>query len=263
MNNYKNGCSEEPSLKQIEVDMPSSECKSWYIRWLPSDYQFLMRTCHGILGNEEFCEGLRKIDEEQTLQYWCSRLALRLSLTRYTDFAISPESWNIVKMSSGKLVVKNSLIKDNHIDVSISHSYGVVVCAVSRETSVGIDIEAANRKINPALINKTIFSAVELKHLRSKTAKERNSLALKLWTLKEACAKATGLGMRMNFSDMDLLGAETGQFKLQGVLNSVDPLQNWRLKQHVFQRHYILSIATATAAPLYRPTLEAGRHDYV
>ena len=75
-------------------------------------------------------------------------------------------------------------------DFNISHSDGMVVCAISQQCKVGIDIEA----IQPIILNEyeSVFTALELKTIRE--SNQRRTTFFKYWTRKEAIMKADGRG---------------------------------------------------------------------
>ncbi|MBN9200532.1 MAG: 4'-phosphopantetheinyl transferase superfamily protein [Microbacterium chocolatum] len=96
--------------------------------------------------------------------------------------------------------VKPRLVGSEGVDFSISHSGDAVLVAVARGVRVGADVEAApfaafdskalrRRMLTPA-------EAEELPRLRPEDA--RTHLA-RLWTAKEAGAKATGEGLASDF----------------------------------------------------------------
>jgi 4'-phosphopantetheinyl transferase len=80
---------------------------------------------------------------------------------------------------------------DNIIDFNIAHSANYVICAISKQTRVGIDIEKI-RKIK--LDNFNVFlSKEELKEIQA--SKNPNRQFFILWAKKEAVSKADGQGL--------------------------------------------------------------------
>jgi 4'-phosphopantetheinyl transferase superfamily len=76
-------------------------------------------------------------------------------------------------------------------DVSISHSANVVCCAVALEGRVGIDVEDEKPKRRYPEISETFFSAEEQRVVQ----RDGVSGFLGCWVLREAYAKATGIGL--------------------------------------------------------------------
>jgi 4'-phosphopantetheinyl transferase len=79
---------------------------------------------------------------------------------------------------------------------SLTHTDGLVACAVSPVCPLGIDAEARKRRPVPGEVLEEILAPSELELLRSAPIERRDDLFLRLWTLREAYAKATGHGVR-------------------------------------------------------------------
>lgn len=234
-----------PVLESVNVDMPAADCKSWFMRWSDTDYLAVKESAVATLSEEEYNIGLQKADNNQALQYWCSRLAVRFSLSQYVDFKCAPSDWELVKLPSGKLALGASDVAEN-IDFSLTHVEGMAVVTIATGSVVGVDLERTDRRFKTATImNGTTFSKSEVKLLCMTSARKRSELALKFWTLKEACSKTIGLGLQMAFSDLQFQVSGKGDCVVQKIV-SPKPLQDWKVSQQLFQKDYFLSIAIAS-----------------
>lgn len=74
--------------------------------------------------------------------------------------------------------------KGSHYYISITHSDGQVVCGLSTDVSIGVDIEPTARQITPELRNR-IMGEHEVKTLQGVNT-------LRIWTMKEALLKLYG-----------------------------------------------------------------------
>jgi len=103
-------------------------------------------------------------------------------------FDIDYKEIEIVKNDNGK-----PFIKDKNIYFSISHSYGLIVCAISNK-NIGIDVE----KIKPISL-KTIdmFASIHEKNYITKTYKNIEERFFTIYTLKEAYVKMYGFDLKM------------------------------------------------------------------
>lgn len=235
-----------PKLEAVDVDMPVAECKSWFMRWSEADYDEVKESARQILSEEEYNHGLQKSDNTQALQQWCSRLAVRYSLSHYVNFSCAPKDWHLVKLSTGKLVLGASSQSASDIDFSLTHVEGMAVCTIARGAAVGVDLERTDRRFKTATImNGTTFSESEVKLLCMTSARKRSELALKFWTLKEACSKTIGLGLQMAFSDLQFQVSGQGECQVQKI-TSPTPLRDWKVSQQVFEDDYFLSVAVAS-----------------
>lgn len=119
-----------------------------------------------------------------------SRVAGKLLLRQmYEELTGEEEMPEIGKMPRGKPYF---LTGDLHF--SITHTKTRVFCAIS-DKPIGIDAEDLNRLVNPTLAEK-ILSPAELARYEAAPAKDRNEILLRLWVMKEAEVKCSGLGLR-------------------------------------------------------------------
>ena len=81
---------------------------------------------------------------------------------------------------------------DSPVRFSISHTKDRVFCVLSHK-NVGMDAERMDRKIDLRLAQK-ILSPGEME--RWQKQEDKHSALLRLWVLKEAYAKLTGLGLQ-------------------------------------------------------------------
>lgn len=84
------------------------------------------------------------------------------------------------------------------IDFSLSHATGMVACAVGFGCAVGIDLESLDRRVSLGIARR-FFAADEYAWLTGLAEDAQPAAFLHLWTLKEAVAKAVGLGIQLGF----------------------------------------------------------------
>ena len=99
---------------------------------------------------------------------------------------------------------------------SLSHSAGVVACAISPVHAIGIDVEAINGAVDVSRIATRYFTPDEATSLLRWPVEDRPQRFFELWTLKEALLKAAGIGpattidsvsFRVNDGTIDLVSA--------------------------------------------------------
>jgi 4'-phosphopantetheinyl transferase len=93
---------------------------------------------------------------------------------------------------------------------NLSHSGGVALFAFSSSAEVGVDVEPANRKVEPLRIAGRFFSPSEVQTLRSLPQASQARAFLTCWTRKEAFIKARGdgLGLALDSFDVTLAPSE-------------------------------------------------------
>jgi len=81
---------------------------------------------------------------------------------------------------------------------SVSHTRGVVACAIATYGVVGVDVETIDATIDGAAFARRHFAAEEAAALEACAVDERSSRFFEFWTLKEAILKASGVGMGLS-----------------------------------------------------------------
>ena len=93
---------------------------------------------------------------------------------------------------------------------NVSHSGELALYAFARACELGVDVEAVRDVPESAAIAQQHFSAPENARLLSAPAQERPLEFLRLWTRKEAYAKALGDGMARPLGAIDVTGTPAG-----------------------------------------------------
>lgn len=117
---------------------------------------------------------------------------LRLALSTYADKAAG--DWRFAAAPSGKPELAGPH-RDTSLTFSLAHARTIVACTVSRDGSVGIDVEAVPAEdIDEAFAGFSLAPAERALLERFEPAARRVAFA-RLWTLKEAVLKAFGEGV--------------------------------------------------------------------
>lgn len=108
--------------------------------------------------------------------------------------------------------------KNSNILFNLSHTRNGVMCSIYKNR-VGCDIENVVEKVIPA---KSIFCPNEIERIRDDTR-----YFTKIWTLKEAYSKCTGLGLTEKLNDIDFSRFVNNKiFKINDYLFFSDNEQN-------------------------------------
>jgi 4'-phosphopantetheinyl transferase len=78
---------------------------------------------------------------------------------------------------------------------NLSHTHGLVACAVTRAVDIGVDVEYAERRVDILGVARQVFSPVEVAGLAALSGAAQRERFFELWTLKEAYIKAIGKGL--------------------------------------------------------------------
>jgi 4'-phosphopantetheinyl transferase len=78
---------------------------------------------------------------------------------------------------------------------NLSHTHGLVACAVTRAADIGVDVEYVERKVELLGVANHVFSPREIQGLVALSGGAQRERFFELWTLKEAYIKAIGKGL--------------------------------------------------------------------
>jgi 4'-phosphopantetheinyl transferase len=130
--------------------------------------------------------------EPARVLYLSAHALLRLALSRLTGHA--PEAWRFASDPRGKPTI-DVPPADPPLHFSLTHTDGLVACAIASEPEVGIDAESVTRNGGFEGLARRFYSRDEQRLLAETPAERYRDTFLDLWTLKEAYLKARGLGL--------------------------------------------------------------------
>ena len=114
----------------------------------------------------------------------------------------------LIESGFSKSILEEIKIDENNrpyinqdIDFNISHSGNYVICAVSIQSKIGIDIEEI-KNIDINEINEIVFNDEDDK--RFKNTQTPLEFFYDIWTLKEAALKADGIGLMIPLKDIEI-----------------------------------------------------------
>lgn len=136
------------------------------------------------------CARLRAEGDQN--RFLAARVVIRTMLSAYTGER--PEHWTFCSGEYGRPEIERPAAW-SRVGISITHTDGLVACAVAPGLEVGVDAEAVDHRIDCMKLARRFFSRHEVEALHGLPAAERASAFLDYWTLKEAYVKALGCGM--------------------------------------------------------------------
>lgn len=130
------------------------------------------------------------------------------------------------------------------LDVNISHCRGLVACVGGFGCRVGIDAESlesesVDGEIGPSLAEE-LFSREEMRWLRSRPPRTTAASFLRLWTLKEALAKADGAGLGLGLDNCAVLPDPPRLLSLPPRMGAVS---EWTLRQWSPTPRHVVAMA--------------------
>lgn len=94
------------------------------------------------------------------------------------------------------------------VSFNVSHTKGMLLCAVSIEGNIGVDVELVRKA--PSSVMKRAFHEEEKAYVEEASDKEElyNRRFFQIWTQKEAYTKYLGTGISSKLSEINTLSSE-------------------------------------------------------
>ena len=133
------------------------------------------------------------------------RYYLRQLLEETTGYRGS--TWRIAPDGDGKPQATHPQSKPA-IHINLSHTKGALLCGLSDVSPLGVDLENIQRDVKFEKLQERCFTPVENGWIAEASSLEDGFF--RAWTLKEAYLKATGLGIRIELKDLEIVPSASG-----------------------------------------------------
>jgi 4'-phosphopantetheinyl transferase len=188
----------------------------------------LLTELASLLTPEELARQYRYAHERDRRQFFLARVLARTVLGSYLKrpctslrFTTTPYGKPLLLETDGQAAVRFNL----------THSHGVIACAVSPTHEVGIDVEDERRNLAYLELADRYFARPESAHLRGLEGEEQRAAFFAIWTLKEAFVKAIGQGLTY---PLDIFAFELERDRLRAFRRLTDDVpRDW----HFYQFH--------------------------
>jgi 4'-phosphopantetheinyl transferase len=130
--------------------------------------------------------------EETRDHHLLTRALVRTTLSRYAP--VAPEAWRFTENAHGCPFIAADQ-NPGGLHFNVSHTHGLIVCAVTRGRALGVDVEYEPRKSRTTKIADRFFAPSEAEALDRLPESEQRQRFFCYWTLKEAYIKARGMGL--------------------------------------------------------------------
>jgi 4'-phosphopantetheinyl transferase len=208
----------------------------------------LLREYRRLLTPEEHEATERFVFARHRHQHLITRALQRDLLSRYTGEC--PTVWRFEKNAYGKPAISFPGCWDR-LKFNLSHTDGLVACAVTQDRDVGVDVEFISRPTSVLELAPSVFSPPELAALRDLAPGRQRARFFALWTLKEAYIKARGMGLSIPLAKFSFAFSRTGEIAID-----IDPSLNDDAVTWHFERSYATAdhaIALAARRPNEQP----------
>ncbi len=177
-----------------------------------------------------------------------ARILVRTTLSRYDG--VEASNWRFRANRYGRPAIETPA---SSLRFNLSHTAGLVVCLVSRDREVGVDVEPRSRSGEWLDLASRFFSPREAAGLREVEVSERPRRFLEYWTLKEAYIKARGMGLAIPLADFsfDLPAPRPDAVRIRFAPSLDDDPARWQFGVRELGGHHL--VATAVEADAAAP----------
>jgi 4'-phosphopantetheinyl transferase len=223
----------------LPLPLSDRQVDLWYVFCHKTADPRLVDECRALLPPEDVAQEQRFVREVDRLQFVLSRALLRTALSFYTG--VAPDAWTFARDAYGKPAV--AAPAEASLPFNLSHSHGLVACAVTLNRGVGVDLEDFSRPTDHLLLARRYFHRSETAVLESLAPEERGAAFFRFWTLKEAFMKAHGMGLSIPLADVafTLPAGRPAEVSFRGTVDE-DP-QDWQFAQLRLASRYQLALA--------------------
>jgi 4'-phosphopantetheinyl transferase len=150
-----------------------------------------------LLNTEERAREARFHFDADKERFVIGRTLARLQLSRFLGG--DPRQWQFVTNDYGRPELSGSP-GPKGLGFNVSHTHGLIACAVTATADVGVDVEWVDRPLSHDIAER-FFAPREVADLRTLPAAEQQRVFFDYWTLKEAYIKARGMGLALPLAD--------------------------------------------------------------
>lgn len=163
----------------------------WYTYVAEAADPRLLEQYGSLLSPDEAQREQRFLFERVRHQFRVTRALVRWVLSQYHD--VEPADWVFQQDAYGKPAVVGP--SPYRPAFNLSHTNGLVACAVTSAECVGVDVEFLDRQTAGVDLARRYFAPDEVALLERAPPDERQRAFFQIWTLKESYIKAVGQGL--------------------------------------------------------------------
>ena len=151
-----------------------------------------------LLSKDEEARMARLIFDRDRRRFLLTRALVRTMLSRYAS--VPPAAWAFIANVHGRPEILDRPKGVPDLRFNLSHTEGLIACAVTIGREVGVDVEHIGRRLTHDVAGR-FFAPREVSDLKALPEDEQHKVFFDYWTLKEAYIKARGFGLALPLGD--------------------------------------------------------------
>ena len=169
--------------------------KVWTVRQDAPEVQTRLPSYATLLAPDEQQRAGRFLQGADRDRFVIGRALARTMLSQFAE--VRPTDWPLSIDDRGRPHLASRPADAPDLRFNLSHTPGLVACAVTVGREVGVDVEHIGRVLVHDTIPERFFSAREVSDLRARPDEQQRVMFFDYWTLKESYIKARGLGLAL------------------------------------------------------------------
>ena len=190
-----------------------------------------------ILSESEKDKASQFAFEKDRRLYLAAHIFLRSILSKYSG--VEPEKLVFKHNAFGK----PSLAAESKLCFNLSHTTGMIVCAISDCLDIGVDVENHKRIVEMKHILHSSFSSKEAKDVLQQSPRlQQHKRFFTYWTLKEAYVKGVGGGLTIPLKLCNFQQTDQG-WKILGRTQNRIKKTKWAFYNSTLGDEWVVSVA--------------------
>jgi 4'-phosphopantetheinyl transferase len=219
--------------------LPLDRVDLWYTLTSDVDSE-LLQHYRAILDEAERGQADRFVFDQDRQQYTIAKALTRTTLSRYLP--LPPEDWQFARNRYGRPEIAVPGLPTT-LRFNLTHTRGLVACAVVVEHDLGIDAEHVNRRDVGPEVAEHFFSAAEVAALKRLAGSEVRRAFFAYWTLKEAYIKARGMGLSLPLDQFSFDLRQGAPPRISFSEAIVDRAEDWQFEQLALTGDHLAALA--------------------
>ncbi len=208
--------------------------------WLLEDYR-------AILTDDERAQEQRFYFAKDRHQYLVTRALVRTTLSRYA--AVAPADWRFTSNDYGRpAVAPRGNVSDPGPEFNVSHTTGVILCAVGSCRALGVDVEDVRRHVGYREVMNRCLSVSEIEDLGTRSPLDRPERFFEYWTLKESYVKAVGRGLSIPLDQISFTLSREQHLAVSLDPRFMDDPRGWRFWLLKPSRDHIAAVCASQSS---------------
>jgi 4'-phosphopantetheinyl transferase len=193
-----------------------------------------------ILSADEKEEARRFLRAADRHQFVIARALVRLALSHH--FSIRADAWRFDRDHNRRPYIDFPAIFPP-VRFSVSHTRGLVACLITLSADAAVDVEKVEHSDDLVLVAGQVLSPGEQEALSLLSGRDWTRRFFDHWTLKEAYAKARGVGLGLTLSNVGFEIKPDNRISAHFASQIDDDSSAWVFWHRHLSAHHTISVA--------------------